>query len=137
MKSTLFLRIALLGVFFAGLSFFSPDHQLQAQTTLSDGVFSLPQGAFVDGQVAVQRIDNAIVSVKELMQIYAEGTPVYQAALAKYSCYTTAQASIVAGKGTPESIVDGLLAVSGTESLVQDKSALFSLRQELINLLKV
>ncbi len=138
MKSIL-LRIALFGILLVGMSAFSSEGQLKAQTSLSPSVgvdlFSLPVGNFVDATVAKQRLDTKIIALKGQLEHLTEGTPEYRAVWAQYIYYTTILNSVTAGKTIPQSIVDGLTAIS-TDVFSLSRVTLLQYRTEAINLLK-
>jgi len=138
MKSIL-LRIALFGILLVGMSAFSSEGQLKAQAVVSPSagvdLFSLPAGNFVDATVAKQRLEAKIVSLKGQLQNLVEGTPEYKAVWAQYTYYNTILGSVVAGKTIPQSIVDGLTAVS-TDVFSLSRVTMLQYRTEAINLLK-
>jgi hypothetical protein len=138
MKSIL-LRIALFGILLVGMSAFSSEGQLKAQASLSPtagvDLFTLPAGNFVSAPVAQQRLETKIQTLKGLLQGLTEGTPEYRAVWAQYIYYTTILNSVMAGKTIPQSIVDGLTAVS-TDVFSLSRVTLLQYRTEAINLLK-
>ena len=139
MKSIL-LRIALFGILLVGMSAFSSEGQLKAQTIISPAavsqeLFTLPAGNFVSAPVAQQRLETKIQTLKGLLQGLTEGTPEYRAVWAQYIYYTTILNSVMAGKTIPQSIVDGLTAVS-TDVFSLSRVTLLQYRTEAINLLK-
>ena len=134
MKSVI-LRIALFGFLFAGLSFINSQDGLKAQTTTNQNIYSLPTGTFVSASVAQARLEVRIVTLKNQLSNLTEGTPQYQTVYAQYSFYNSILASVQAGKTIPQSIVDGLTAVSRDEFGLA-KATLLLYRTEAINLLK-
>ena len=136
MKSIIVLRMAIFSFFLLGLAFLSPADQLKAQTpSTTNPIFSIPQETFVAPAVAIVRLDDAIVPIKEAMNVLPQGSPDYKLAYARYVCYNTTQNAIIGGKTVAESIVDGLKTVS-TDEYDLPKQALPNFRTDLINLLK-
>ena len=139
MKSIL-LRIALFGILLVGMSAFSSEGQLKAQTivsptAVSQELFTLPAGNFVDATTAKQRLEARIVSLKGQLQNLVEGTPEYKAVWAQYIYYNTILQAVTEGKTIPQSIVDGLTAIS-TDVFSLSRITMLQYRTEAINLLK-
>lgn len=138
MKSIL-LRIALFGFLLVGMSAFSSQGQLKAQNVthkvISQDLYSLPTGTFVSSPVAIQRLEAKIGNLKNQLAGLQEGTPPYKAVFAQYTYYNTILSSVTAGKTVPQSIVDGLTAVSA-DVFELPQSTLLQYRTEAINLLK-
>lgn len=134
MKRTFLFRIAILSFLLAGLPSISSQFQLQAQS-LSQDIYSLPTENFVTPAVAIVRLDNALVSIKNQLAPFTEGTPQYNKVYARYVCYNTTKESIEGGKTVAESIVDGMSGV-GADQYDLAKNDLPTFRQDLINLLK-
>jgi hypothetical protein len=136
MKKNL-LRIAFAGFLFAGLSIIGAGNQLQAQiTTPAGNLFGPASGQFVSSQVALLRLDQAIVPLKNTMEQYSQGGPVYDQAFSKYSYYNAVSNLIIEGKTVAVAIGEGLKKVSTDEFHISEK-LIGGYRQELINLLKL
>jgi hypothetical protein len=136
MKKNL-LRIALASFLFAGLSFVGAGNYLQAQiTTPAGNLFGPASGQFVTSEVALLRLDQAIVPLKNTMEQNSQGGPVYDQAFSKYSYYNAVSNLIIEGKTVAEAIGEGLRKVSTDEYNISQK-LLGGYRQELINLLKL
>jgi hypothetical protein len=136
MKKNL-LRIALASFLFAGLSFIGAGNQLQAQiTTPAGSLFDPAPGQFVSSPVALLRLDQAIVPLKNTMESYSQGGPLYDEAYRKYSYYNAVSNLIIEGKTVSEAIGEGLRKISTDEFNINQK-LLGTYRQEIINLLKL
>jgi len=136
MKSIL-LRIALFGILLVGLSVFNSG-QLKAQSlspSVGQDLFTLPAGNFVSAPVALERLDARIVFLKGQLAGLQEGTPQYKAVYAQYIYYNTIRNAVAEGKTIPQSIVEGLTAVS-TDVFSLSRETLLQYRTEAINLLK-
>jgi hypothetical protein len=134
MKSIL-LRIALFGFLLAGMSAFSSVGQLKAQNTVNQDIYSLPTGTFASSGVAKIRLESKIVELKTQLTGLTQGTSQYQAVWGEYSYYNTILNSVNAGKTVPQSIVDGLQAVS-TDEFGLSRYTLLQYRTDAVNLLK-
>lgn len=136
MKKNL-LRIALASFLFAGLSFIGADNKLQAQiTTPSGNLFGPASGQFVTSQVALLRLDQAIVPLKNTMEQFSQGGPAYDQAYSKYSYYNAVSNLIIEGKTVAVAIGEGLKNISTDEFHINQK-LLGGYKQEIINLLKL
>ncbi len=136
MKKNL-LRIALISFLFTGLSFVGAGNHLQAQiTTPAGNLFDPAPGQFVSSPVALLRLDQAIVPLKNTMEQNSPGSPAYDQAFRKYSYYNAVSNLIIDGKTVAEAIGEGLQKVSTDEFNISQK-LLGTYRQELINLLKL
>ena len=129
------LRIALLGFLLAGLSILGIGHQVQAQNTTLDQLFQPPTGSFVSPSIALQRLDEAVVTYKNTMLNYPPNSAEYRLAFKKYSYYNAVTNLIVEGKTVPVAIVEGLKIVA-TDAYEISPKDLPVYKLELVNLLK-
>jgi hypothetical protein len=130
------LRIVLAVFFFAGLAFIKSLPQVYAQNnTVLDHLYDPPSGQFVDAQVAILRLDQAIVPLKTTMLNYSAGGPEYDQAFRKYSYFNAITNYIVEGKTVPVSIVDALKVIASDVYAVPPKT-LADYKLEAINLLR-
>lgn len=135
MKKHFLLRLALATFLLAGLSLFTHSQTLQAQTTLSGGIFSMPTENFVSPAEALVRLDNALVPIKIALEGAQQGTQAYRDMEAKYDLYNGAINDITGGKGVAQSIYDGMILI-GTDKYQLSKQTLLQYRTEIINLLR-
>ncbi len=139
MKKNLLLRMALAMLLFAGFSFFNGIQAQVTSTLIGSGGqanYTTPTGNFVTPAVAIQRLDNAIGTIKLTLEGMQPGTPAYRDMEAKYVLYTTVQNDIIAGKGVAQAIQDGIVMIS-SDQFNLSKQLIGQYRTELINLLRV
>ena len=111
-----------------------------AQTGLSEGVFSLPTGNFVNSSDAVVLLTGQVGTYKGLLETLTPGTQAYYNAERSTYYYITILNEVEAGKDIPVSIVSGLEFISADGNSDPyggaSKTVLFGYRQDAINLLK-
>lgn len=139
MKKNLLLRMAFAMLLFAGLSFFN-SIQAQVTSTLIGGAGAatqtMPTETFVAPQIAVQRLEAALSTMKVTLESMQPGTPSYAQLEAKALLYNRVMDDIIAGKGVAQAIYDGILWVS-SDQFNLPKATVAQYRTELINLLRV
>ena len=135
MKKDFLLRLVLATFLLAGLSFTTQFQTLHAQTTASGGVFSLPTENFVGPAVAVSRLENALIPIKNALENATPGNQAYRDLEAKYDLFNGAMNDILGGKGVAQAILDGMILI-GTDKYQLSKQTLMQYRTEIINLLR-
>jgi hypothetical protein len=141
MKSTLlkFLssRPILIGLIMAGFYFVSPA-SMQAQSVLNSNYYLVPDGPYVAPTVAIERLEDQLVSLKNQLNFYNSSSQEYRIVSAKFNFFSTIHQSLVEGKTVKVSIQDGVNAFGSSDlssGLPKGKKEEFKI--EVINLLKL
>ena len=128
------LRIILAGFLFAGITLVGGSNMLQAQSAPSY-LFDPPTGTFVSKEVALERLDLAIVPHKNIMEAFPPLSPEHKQAFRKYSYFNAIINLLIDGKTIPEAISEGMTLIS-TDAYNIPSKQLPALRQEAIELLR-
>ncbi|HUR31149.1 MAG TPA: hypothetical protein VMZ69_06930 [Saprospiraceae bacterium] len=134
MKKNL-LRIALAGFLFAGLSLLGAVNQVQAQNTVSSSLFDPATGPFVSKEAALDRLNQAIVPHKIIMEAFPPLSFEHKQALKKYTYFNTMINLISNSMSVPESIGEGLKMIA-TDVFNIPVKQLGELKQEAIAMLR-
>jgi len=113
--------------------------RMQAQTGLSDGVFSLPTENFVVPAEAQVLLTTHINGLKDLLLTLTPGTQAYVDTDLSVNYYITILSEVNAGKVIPQSIVSGLYYLASDSNgygAITGKTALYVYRQQAIDLLE-
>ena len=141
MKSTMLkfmsCRPMMIGLIMAGLYFVSPAN-VQAQSSLVSNYYFVPDGPYVAPAVAIVRLEEQLVSLKNQLDFYNSSSQEYRIVLAKFNFFSTIHTSLAEGKTVKESIQDGVNAFGSSDmssDLPKGKKEEYKL--EVINLLKL
>ena len=143
-KGAAFSKPGFLPFLMTFLLFAAMQVDMKAQSSTISGVpasappsrtmYNVPAGPFTSVPTAMQRLTDAIKSLKANMATQTEGTAPYNANLRTYTYYSAILANLEAGKGVADSIVAGLEAINNSiqngvtpEEAVAEKNAAINL----------